>query len=74
MPRQNGAEMSNDHQTPVVIEVVKSSAMNKPEKRPIFKKTPSDIMNLKNQKFFALLAAVAPQKSKLASIKGLKVT
>ena len=34
MPRQNGAEMFNDRQTSVVIEVVKRSAMNKPQKRP----------------------------------------
>ena len=34
MPRQHGAEMPNDCQPFVVIDVVKSSAMNKPEKRP----------------------------------------
>ena len=34
MSRQHGAEMYNDRRTFVVIKVVKSSAMNKPEKRP----------------------------------------
>ena len=34
MLRQHGAEMPNDRQPFVVIDVVKSSAMNKPEKRP----------------------------------------
>ena len=33
MPRQHGAEMSDDRQASVVIEVVKTSAINKPEKR-----------------------------------------
>ena len=33
MPSQHGAEMPNDHQTFVVINVVKSSASNEPEKR-----------------------------------------
>ena len=34
MPCQNGAEMPNDRQPSVVIDIVKSSAMNKPERRP----------------------------------------
>ena len=34
MPRQHGAGMSNDRLTFFVIKVVKSSVMNKPEKRP----------------------------------------
>ena len=41
MPRQHGAEMSNDRQTSVVIEVVKSSATKNPKRgldMPIFKK------------------------------------
>ena len=40
MPSQHGADMPNDRQPFVVINVVKSSAMNKPKKRrgwPIFK-------------------------------------
>ena len=32
MPRQHVAEMPNDHQPFVVIDVVKSSEMNKPRK------------------------------------------
>ena len=38
MPHQHGAEMSDDRQTFVAIEVVKSLARNKPEKKPILKK------------------------------------
>ena len=33
MPSQHGAEMPNDGQTFVVIDVVSISAMNKPKKR-----------------------------------------
>ena len=34
LPRQHGEEMPNDRQPPVVIDVVKSSEMNTPPKRP----------------------------------------
>ena len=37
-PCKLGAEMPTDGQTFVVVDVVKSSAMNKPRKRPMFLK------------------------------------
>ena len=35
MPSHHGGEIPNDGQMFVAIDVVKSSAMNKPEKRPV---------------------------------------